>query len=70
MDAFDALQGRRSIRVFSDEDAFQESIEQILDTARLAPTATVPLKKCCFTRCLCNHVLLHECSLYRLPYSA
>ena len=39
MDAFDALKGRMSIRVFSDEAVSQTSIEQILDAARLAPTA-------------------------------
>jgi nitroreductase len=39
MDAIEALKGRRSIRAYQDKAVPKEVIEQIVDTARLAPTA-------------------------------
>ncbi|MFH1311769.1 MAG: nitroreductase family protein [Candidatus Eisenbacteria bacterium] len=39
MDAIDALKGRRSIRSYEDKPVPREMLEEIIDTARLAPTA-------------------------------
>jgi len=39
MDAIEALKGRRSVRVYEDKPVPKEIIEEIIDTARLAPTA-------------------------------
>lgn len=39
MDAIEALKGRRSVRVYDDRPVPKETIEEIIDTARLAPTA-------------------------------
>ncbi len=39
MDAIDALKGRRSIRSYEDKPVPREMLEEIVDAARLAPTA-------------------------------
>lgn len=39
MDAIEALKGRRSVRVYDEKPVPKEIIEEIIDTARLAPTA-------------------------------
>jgi nitroreductase len=39
MDAIEALKGRRSIRSYEDKPVPREVLEEIIDTARLAPTA-------------------------------
>lgn len=39
MDFFDVARNRRSIRLFQDRPISMESIEKIIDTARLSPTA-------------------------------
>lgn len=39
MDALEALKGRRSVRVYEEKPVPAELIEEIIDAARLAPTA-------------------------------
>jgi nitroreductase len=39
VDAIEALKGRRSIRSYEDKSVPRELLEEIIDTARLAPTA-------------------------------
>lgn len=39
MDAIEALRGRRSIRSYEEKPVPRETIEEIIDTARLAPSA-------------------------------
>ncbi|MFH1221389.1 MAG: nitroreductase family protein [Candidatus Eisenbacteria bacterium] len=39
MDALEALRERRSVRVYEDKPVPRQTIEQIIDAARLAPTA-------------------------------
>ena len=39
MDAIEALKGRRSVRVYDEKPVPREIIEEIVDTARLAPSA-------------------------------
>lgn len=39
MDALEALKGRRSIRLYKDKPVPRKTIEEIVDTARLAPSA-------------------------------
>ena len=39
MDLFKAIQDRRSVRVYTDEEVSQEDIEKLIDAARWAPSA-------------------------------
>jgi nitroreductase len=39
LDAIEALKGRRSIRAYEDKPIPKEIVEEIIDTARLAPTS-------------------------------
>ncbi len=40
MDIFEAIKGRRSIRVYKDRDVPEEVVKKIIDAARWAPSAT------------------------------
>lgn len=39
MDVFEAIKGRRSIREFTKQDVPKDSVEKIIDAARMAPSA-------------------------------
>lgn len=39
MDVLDAIRGRRSIRVFKNDDVSEETVEKLIDAARWAPSA-------------------------------